>query len=131
MRVGSLGKPEAYVISKPVYVIPRPKGGVLEKNTVTTTSSWQTLVEHLVADGLKLQLSKILVSVIYGSYVRFSWAGSVISATRLIDDKSVLIEHFPYDYYEMVGDGVKKFTIEVKYYTTAGEAYGEIVGEEA
>lgn len=110
--------------------IPRPKGGVLEKDSATTTASYATVVSHVVTDGTDFQLSKIVVSAEKATWIKFRWNGSDISAERLLDDKTILIEHFPWDYYDMGGDGAKAFDVQAKYDSEAGTVNVEIVGEE-
>lgn len=114
----------------PMYIIPKPKGGVLEKGSVTTTSSYQTVATHTITNEKTFQLSKVVVSASKAAWIQYRWNGVVISAERNLDDKTILIEHFPYDYYEMIGDGSKLFDVQAKYDTEAGTVNVEIVGEE-
>jgi len=107
-----------------------PKGGVLTKGAAETTAAYATFASHVVTTLKKFQLSKIVVSAETAAWVRFRWNGTVISAERLMDDITILIEHFPYDYYAMLGDGTKAFDIQAKYDTAAGTMNVEIVGEE-
>jgi len=111
-------------------VIPRPKGGILAKGSVTTTGSYQTVASRTVTNGLLFQLSKVVVSAEKAAWIQYRWAGSVISAERLMDDKTILIEHFPWGYYAMLGDGAKAFDVQAKYYSEVGIVNVEIVGEE-
>jgi len=113
---------------EPEYIF-RPKGGVLAKGSVTTTSSYQTVASHTPAAGLTFQLAKIVISAEKAAWVKYRWAGSDISAERLLDDKTILIEHFPWDYKEMIGDGSKAFDVQAKYDSEAGKVNVEIVGE--
>lgn len=108
----------------------RPKGGILEEGNVTTTASFVTVASRTVTDDLQFQLAKLMVSAEYSTWIRLKWNGAQIGEDRLIDDRTVLIEHFPWDYYTMVGDGSKLFEVQVKYYETAGKCHAEIVGEE-
>ena len=112
-------------------VIPRPKGGKKEKGSVTTTATYQTLCSYTPTRAKTFQLSKIVVSCEKAAWVKYRWDGADISCERLVDDKSILFEHFPWDYHSMVGDGSKAFDIQVKLYSEAGTANGEIVGEDA
>lgn len=111
-------------------VIPRPKGGVLEKDSATTTASYATVVSRVVTDAKQFQLSKIVVSAEKATWVKYRWDDTDISCERLLDDKTILIEHFPWDYYDMEGDGAKAFDVQAKYDTAAGTVNVEIVGEE-
>ena len=110
--------------------IPRPKGGVLEKGSQTTTDSYATIASRVVTSAKTFQLSKIMVSAEKAAWVKFLWADSDISAERLLDDKTILVEHFPWDYHTMVGDGTKKFEVQAKYESEGGKVNVEIVGEE-
>lgn len=111
-------------------VIPRPKGGILQKGDVTTSGTYQTVAEVTVTLEKQFQLAKIVVSAQKAAWVKFRWDGSDISAERELDDITILIEHFPWDYYEMVGDGSKKFDVQAKQDSEAGTLNVEIVGEE-
>ena len=111
-------------------MIPRPKGGILEKGSVTATAAYTSVASRTVTSGKTFQLSKIVISAEKAAWVKYLWAGSDISAERLLDDKTILIEHFPWNYKEMVGDGTKKFDVQAKYYSAAGTVNAEIVGEE-
>ena len=114
---------------EPMYIF-RPKGGILEKGSITSTVAYATVAKRTVTDGKTFQLSKIMVSAEKATWVKYQWGGSDISAERLLDDKTILIEHFPWDYYPMVGDGTKTFEVQAKYESTAGTVNAEIVGEE-
>lgn len=109
---------------------PRPKGGILAKGAVTTTSAYATVATRTVTDAKTFQLSKVVVSASKAAWVKYRWDASDISCERLLDDKTILIEHFPWDYYEMEGDGSKAFDVQAKYDSEAGTVNVEIVGEE-
>lgn len=113
-------------------VIARPKGGVLEKGSVTTTASYVTVANHTVTKDKTLQLAKILVSCPEDVMYQLKWAGSVISAEVYVTSKIPFTDWFPWDYETMEGDGSKKFEIQVKYPSggAAATCHAEIVGEE-
>ena len=111
-------------------MIPRPKGGILEKGSVTTTAAYTTVASRTVTSGKTFQLSKIVVSAEKAAWVKYRWAAVDISVERLIDGKCILFEHFPWNYYTMIGDGSKAFDVQAKYYSEAGKVNAEIVGEE-
>jgi len=111
-------------------IIPRPKGGILAKGSVTSTSSYATVATRTVTNAKTLQLAKIVISCSKAAWVQFRWDGTAFSAERLIDDQSILIEHFPWDYYPMPGNGSKSFDVQAKYESQAGTVNVEIVGEE-
>jgi len=113
-------------------IIPRPKGGILEKGSVTTTATYQTVATRTVTNGLQFQLAKIIVSCDQDVLYKLRWAGSDISAEVYVMAKVPFTDWFPWDYKEMIGDGSKAFDIQVKYPSggSAGTCYAEIVGEE-
>jgi len=111
-------------------VIPRPKGGILAKGSITSAAAYATVATRTVTSDKTFQLSKIVISAQKAAWVKYRWAGSDISAERLLDDKTILIEHFPWDYYAMLGDGAKAFDVQAKYDSEAGTVNVEIVGEE-
>lgn len=108
----------------------RPKGGVLEKDSITSAAAYATVASRVVTDGTDFQLSKIVVSAEKAAWIKYRWGGTDISCERLLDDKTILIEHFPWDYEDMEGDGVKAFDVQAKYESEAGTVNAEIVGEE-
>jgi len=115
-----------------VEAVPRPKGGVLAKGNVTTTSSYQTIASRTVTNGETFQLAKILISCTQGVQYKLRWNGTDISAEVIVPANVPWTDWFPWDYYNMEGDGAKIFDIQVKYPTdgAAGTCHAEIVGEE-
>ncbi|TKJ25411.1 MAG: hypothetical protein CEE41_04355 [Hadesarchaea archaeon B3_Hades] len=109
---------------------PRPKGGILEKGAETTTDTYATIASVTVTADKDFQLSKVVVSAEYAAWIKYRWAGADISCERLMDDKTILLEHFPWDYEDMEGDGAKVFDVQAKYYEEEGTVSVEIVGEE-
>ena len=109
---------------------PRPKGGILETGSDTTAAAYASIAFVTVTDDKDFQLSKVVVSVEYATWIKYQWAGADISCERLMDEKTIMIEHFPWDYYDMEGDGAKVFDVQAKYYEEAGIVNVEIVGEE-
>ena len=111
-------------------VIPRPKGGVQVKGSATTTASYATIVEYEVTEDYFFELAKIALSCKEDTWVKVRWDGTDISIEYLVAGKLPFTDWFPWDWYEMLGDGVKKIDIQVKYNTAAATAYAELVGEE-
>lgn len=111
-------------------VIVRPKGELLAHGDVTTTSSYATVATHTVTDGKSLQLAKIKVSAETAAWVIYRFNSVQIGEEMLMDDKTVVLEHFPWDYQDMDGDGAKAFDVQAKYYSEAGEVHVDIYGEE-
>jgi len=109
---------------------PRPKGGILETGSDTTAAAYATIASVTVTDDKDFQLSKVVVSTEYAAWIKYRWAGADISCERLMDEKTILLEHFPWDYEDMEGDGAKAFDVQAKYYEEAGKVNVEIVGEE-
>ena len=114
------------------FIIPRPKGGVLEKGDVTTTDTYKTVASHTVTKGKTFQLAKTLVSCEKDSVMKLRWDGQDIGAEVYLTGRIPFTDWYPWDYHEMVGDGSKAFDIQVKYPTggTTGACYAEIIGEE-
>ncbi len=113
-----------------VIVIPGPPGKVLATGKATTTGSYSAVVSYTPAAGKRLRISKIVICAEKALWWQLYWAGSAISSERLMDDKTMVIEHFTGIYEEMIGDGSKAFEVRVKYYANSGEAMAEIVGWE-
>jgi len=113
-------------------VIPRPKGGVLEKGSVDTTNTFQTVASRTVTSGQKFQLAKIVVSGDEDVIFKLRWNNADIGAEVYVTGKLPFTDWFPWDYYTMLGDGAKAFDIQVRYPDggTAGTCFAEIVGEE-
>jgi len=113
-------------------IIPRPKGGILAKGSVTTTASYQTVASRTVTNGATFQLAKIIVSCDQDVMYRLRWGGTVISAEVYVYGKIPFTDWFPWNYYTMEGDGTKAFDIQVKYPSggSAATCHVEIVGEE-
>lgn len=111
-------------------MIPRPMGGIKEEANATSTDTYADIVTHTVTNAKTFQLSKIVVSVEKATWVKLQWNSADISCERLLDDKTTLLEHFPWDYHTMEGDGAKAISIQAKYESEAGDVQAEIVGEE-
>jgi len=114
-------------------VIPRPKGGILEKGSITTTANYQTVATRTVTDEKTFQLAKILVSCNKDIQYKLRWNETDISAEVYVPGTIPFTDWFPWNYYEMIGDGAKAFDIQAKFPTggEAGTCEAEIVGEEA
>ena len=113
-------------------VIARPKGGILEKNSVTTTDTYATVATRTVTDGKTFQLAKVLVSCPEDVMFKIRWDGDDIGAEVYVTGGIPFTDWFPWDYYEMAGDGAKAVDIQVKYPTdgAAATCHAELVGEE-
>lgn len=108
----------------------RPKGGVINTGSVTSTASYATVATRTITNLKQFQLSKIMISTTKAIWAKYRWNGSDISAERYLSDGALLLEHFPLDYYAMVGNGAKAFDVQIKWGTEAGTVTCEIVGEE-
>jgi len=111
-------------------VIPRPKGGIKETGSITTSATYAAVASRTVTKGKTFQLSKVVLSAEKASWFKYRWGGVDISSERLMDDKTIVIEHFPWDYHSMLGDGSKKFEVRARQDTEVGTFTAEIVGEE-
>jgi hypothetical protein len=112
--------------------IPRPKGGVLAKGSVTTAAAYATIASRTVTSEKEFQLAKILISCDEDVMYKLRWNEDDISAEVYVSAGIPFTDWFPWDYYTMLGDGSKAFDIQVKYPSggSAGTCYAEIVGEE-
>jgi len=116
-------------------MIARPKGGVRETDSVTTTLAWQVVVTYTVPAGVvsdwKFELAKILVSCPNDVLYRLRWNGVVISPEVYVTGGIPFTDWFPWDYENMRGDGVKAFDIQAQFPVGGAAAlcHGEIVGE--
>jgi hypothetical protein len=109
---------------------PRPKGGIVAKGSITSAAAYATVASRTVTNLKQFQLAKVVISAEKAAWFKYRWAGVDISCERLMDDKTIVLEHFPWDYYTMTGDGAKAFEVQAKYYSEAGTVNAEIVGEE-
>jgi len=137
--VGDLPDYTKYVTPAPIPppaeqgpLVPRPKGGVLEKGSLTTTDTYQTVASRTVTSGKQFQLAKILVSCDKDVMYKLRWSNADVSMEVYVPGTVPFPDWFPWDYVTMVGDGSKKFEVQVKYPAggSAGTCHAEIVGEE-
>ncbi len=110
--------------------ISRPTGGLYDDGTITTTSEYQTIATITPQNGYKFQVSKIVISCVKAIWFKLQWNGEDVTHERCMDDKTIVIEHFPWESFNCEGDGVKTFTIQAKYFSAAGVCNAEIYGEE-
>lgn len=113
-------------------VTPKPKGNKRAYTTtaVTTSSSWQTLVELTPTKDKVFDLAYFAAGCDQDIWIRLKWDGEVISP--VIPVMALTFPQFwvPSEYQRVTGDGTKKFELEVMQVSASGSAYGEIVGEE-
>lgn len=132
VRVKGHASDEVPVTFSDQEIIPRPKGGILAKGSVTTTAAYQTVATHTVTTGKTFQLAKILVSCDEDFLYKLRWNGTDISVEVYVSGAVPFTDWFPWNYYSMPGDGAKAFDVQAKYPTggSAGTCQVEIVGEE-
>lgn len=106
------------------------KGGILEIGSIVSAVGYATVASHVVTNLKTFQLGKVMISASKAAWIKYRWNGIDISAERNPDDKTMVIEHFPLDYYAMVGDGVRAFDVQARWDSVAGTITVEIVGEE-
>jgi len=113
-------------------VIPRPKGGIRDKGSVTSTDTYQTVVSRTVTNAKTFQLAKILISCSEDVMYKLRWNGADISAEVIVPADTPWTDWFPWSAYDMDGDGTKAFDIQVKYPSgaSAGTCHVEFMGEE-
>ena len=119
-------------------MIARPKGDVLVKAFDDTEADWTVVgegtdevAEYTVPNDFKFELAKILVSCPNDMLYRLRWNEVVISAEVYVTGGIPFTDWFPWDYYNMRGDGVTTFDIQVMFPAggAAAECHVEIVGE--
>lgn len=130
VMTGTVEVTQATAESLQAELRPRPKGGILETGVETTGAGYARVAHVTVKDGKSFQLSKVVVSAELATWIEYRWDDAVISCERLMDEKTILLEHFPWDYEEMEGDGSKAFEVWARYYEELGQVNVEIVGEE-
>jgi hypothetical protein len=108
----------------------RPKGGVLANGFLTTTSAYQKVTFRKITSGKKFQLSRIMINAEKAAVVYLSWNEARVGIEMILDNKSLAIIHYPFNYYEMIGDGNKEVAIFAKYYSQGSTVSVEICGEE-
>jgi len=116
----------------PETVTPKPKGSTREFNTtaVTTTNTYATLVELIPTDKKDFDLAYFSAGCDEDIWIRLKWGSDVITPDIPVMAKTFPQFWVPSEYKKVTGDGTTKFTLEVKYMSAAGSAFGEIVGEE-
>jgi len=107
-----------------------PRGGLLTPGTLVTGAGYGDIISYTVTNNKTLRLSRILISATKASTVRLLWNGVQFGCERYMSDGAILIEHFPTDYYNMLGDGAKLFKIQAKQDTASCTIQGEFSGEE-
>lgn len=113
-------------------IIARPKGGILETDSVTfPPAAWRTVVSYEPLTDWKFELAKILVSCPDDVMYRLRWNENVISAAVYVTGGIPWTDWYPWDYEHMRGDGVKEFEIQVMdpIGTSTATCHAEIVGE--
>lgn len=116
----------------PSEVVARPKGNkrAFNETAITTTAAYQKVCEIVVANGKTFDLAYFSCCCDKDIWIRLLWGGDVITPEILVLAKSMPQFWVPSEYQKVVGDGTKKFELQVKWITFEGSAFGEIVGEE-
>jgi len=112
--------------------VPRPKGSVLEADSVTTTDTYATVVSYTVpSSDWRFELAKILVSCPEDVMYRLRWNENVIGAEVYVTGGIPFTDWFPWAYKTMRGGDSKAFDIQAKYPAggAAATCHAEIVGE--
>ncbi|MEM2905072.1 MAG: hypothetical protein QW587_04960 [Candidatus Bathyarchaeia archaeon] len=114
-------------------VIARPTGGKRALGSATTTSAYQTVITITPPSGKRLKIAKSLVSCTEDTYYRFLWNGQAIRDVGSVDGEVYVAARIPFpDWYgwgfggEMLGDGSKSFTVQVRQVTATGTCYFEV-----
>mgnify|MGYP000058807390 CR=1 FL=1 len=115
------------------YVIARPMGGIRVSDSITTTSSYQTVVEYKITPDAVFHLTKILVSCDQDVLFKIVWNDKDISPEIYVKAGVPFTDWYPWlwpDENRPLKGGTIK--IQAKYPSggSAGTCYAEIVGEE-
>jgi len=116
----------------PMNVVAKPSGKISVSNSVVTTGEFQTAVEYTPNAGKQFMLTKIVVSCWQEVEAQVFWAGEPITPIYEISGGVPFTDWFPYDYKKMVGDGVSKVELKVRFPEggVSAKCHCEIVGEE-
>jgi len=110
--------------------IPKPTGGTRTTNSeATAVGSFTEIVSYTPADGVTFSLSKIIAT----------WAGSDEQAVRVKLDTEIIAMYHASDYVmdwfpsemSLLGDGIKKVSIEAEAVGVIATVTGFIAGEES
>lgn len=109
-------------------VIPRPTAQIRERATVSTTTSYKTIVSYTITTNKTFYATKIIVT----------WTGTdeqqiqVILGDEIVGEyhsSAYIIDYFPHDV-KLLGDGMKTFKIQAKATSATAALTGIINGEE-
>jgi len=106
------------------------RGGYLASGTVATGAGYATVATRTVPAGRTLNISRIVVTSPLAAFIRYRWNGAVIGVQRNMANQGILIEHFPKNWYPMVGNGVMAFEVRAVQDTASSTVEAEIDGEE-
>ncbi len=111
-------------------VVTRPKGGTRVSDIATTnTGDFVEIAAHTPDEDVTFSLAKIIVT----------WHGTDEQQIRIKLDTETIAEYYATDCVldwfppetSLVGDGIKKITIEAKATSVGASITGFIIGEEA
>jgi len=113
-------------------VVAKPSGKISVSNSVVTTGEFQTAVEYTPSAGKRFMLTKIVVSCWQEVEAQIFWADEPITPIYEISGGIPFTDWFPYDYKNIIGDGVSKVELKVRFPEggVSAKCYCEIVGEE-
>jgi len=113
-------------------VVAKPSGKISVFNSVVTTGEFQTAVEYTPSAGKRFMLTKIVVSCWQEVEAQIFWADEPITPIYEISGGIPFTDWFPYDYKNIIGDGVSKVELKVRFPEggVSAKCYCEIVGEE-
>lgn len=109
-------------------VIPRPTAQIRERATVSTTTSYKTIVSHIITANKYFYITKIIAT----------WSGTdeqqiqALLGTEVVGEyhsSAYVIDYFAHDV-KLLGDGIKTFRIQAKATSTTAALTGIINGEE-
>jgi len=127
-----LRRVSAQFAEAPMNVVAKPSGNISVSNSVVTTGEFQTAVEYTPNAGKQFMLTKIVVSCWQEVEAQIFWADEPITPIYEISGGIPFTDWFPYDYKNIIGDGVSKIELKVRFPEggVSAKCYCEIVGEE-
>ncbi len=113
-------------------VVARPKGDKRAYNAdaVTTGADYAKVCEIVVTKDKTFDLAYFSCGCDQDIWIRLKWSGDVITPEIPVMAKTFPQFWVPSEYKKVIGDGAKKFELEVKQISASGSAFGEVVGEE-
>ena len=115
------------VLGMKMIVKPRGNERVFNTTAITTTSSYQTVCELEIEQDESFDLAMFACGCDKDIWFRLLFKGKVITPEIIGMGLTYIQIWVPSGYKKVIEAG--KFTLQVKYVSAAGSAFGEIVGD--